>query len=163
MRTVHAVTIALASLAPVAALAAGSAPPDALSKTTVAYHQLGIVRVIEHFDDGNFATVDVMPNQYRVATSGGEDPALVVQLATKPIPDLTTSSGAAYSVQSLGQKVLEGVKVSGYTIASSDKSYVVTVWLNPNNLPMIADVQTQGRKINLMFGDYNNQLLIGSR
>jgi hypothetical protein len=162
MRTVLAVTIALALLAPVAALAAGTSPTDALSKTAVAYHQLGVVRVIEHFDDGNFATVDVMQNQYRVATSGGEDPALIVQLATRPIPDLTTSSATAYSVKSLGQKVLEGVKVNGYTIASSDKSYVITVWVNPNNLPMIADVQTQGHKINLQFGDYNDQLL-GSR
>lgn len=163
MRTVLAVTIALALLGPVAAKAAGTSPSDALGKVTVAYHQLGVVRVIEHFDDGNFATVDVFPNQYRVATSGGEDPALVVQLATKPIPDLTATSSTAYSVQSLGQKVLEGVKVSGYTIASSDKSYVITVWVNANNLPMEAEAQTQGHKIALQFGDYNNQLLIGSR
>jgi hypothetical protein len=162
MRTVLAVTIALALFASVAARAA-DAPADALTKAAVAYHQLGVVRVIEHFDDGNFATVDVMQNQYRVATSGGEDPALVVQLATRPIPDLTTSSSTAYSVKSLGQKMLEGVKVNGYTIAASDGSYVISVWVNPNNLPMIADVQTQGRKINLQFGDYNNQLLIGSR
>lgn len=163
MRTVLAVTIALAMLAPVAAPAATSAPTDSLSKAVVAYHQLGVVRVIEHFDDGNFATVDVMPNQYRVATSGGEDPALVVQLATHPIPDLTTTSGAAYSVKSLGQKVLEGVKVNGYTIASSDNAYVTTVWVNQNNLPMEAEVQTQGHKVSLQFGDYNNQMLLGAR
>jgi hypothetical protein len=163
MRTVLAVTIAITLLAPVAAPAAGTAPTDSLSKAVVAYQQLGVVRVIEHFDDGNFATVDVMQNQYRVATSGGEDPALVVQLATHPIPDLTKTSGAAYSVKSLGQKVLEGVKVSGYTIAASDGSYVTTVWVNQNNLPMQAQVQTQGHKVSLDFGDYNNQMLLGAR
>jgi hypothetical protein len=105
-----------------------------------------------------------MPNQYRVATSSGsEDPALVVQLAAHPIPDLTTAAGSSYTVKPLGTKVLESVRVNGYTISKADGSYVITVWLNPNNLPMLADVQTQGRKVNLMFGEYNNQLLLGAR
>ena len=163
MRTVLAVTIALALLAPSVAGAAGVSSTDPLGKAVVAYQQLGVVRVIEHFDDGGYATVDVMPNQYRVATSSGnEDPALVVQLATHPIPDVTSAT-SSYSVKPLGTKVLENVKVNGYTISNADNSYVVTVWLNPNNLPMIADVQTQGRKVNLMFGNYNNQLLLGAR
>ncbi len=163
MRTVLAVTIALALAAPIAAGAAGTSTTDTLSKTVAAYQKLGIVRVIERFDDGSIATVDVMPGQYRVATSGGQDPALVIKLATQPIPDLTTTSGTAYSVKPQGTKIWDGVKVNGYTISSNDGSYVITVWVNPNNLPMIADVQTQGHKINLQFGDYNNQLLIGAR
>lgn len=162
MRTVLAVTIALALFGPSTVLAAGTSTPDTLSKAVANYQNLGVVRVIERFDDGNVATVDVMKGQYRVATSGGEDPALVMQLAAHPIPD-TTAAGSTYSVKSLGTKLLDGVKVNGYTIASADNSYVVSVWVNPNNLPMIADVQTQGKKINLQFGDFNNQFLVGAR
>jgi len=161
MRTVLALTIALALVAPNAAAAAGTTPTDALSKAVATYQKLGVVRVIERFDDGNVATVDVMPGQYRIATSAGEDPALVVKLATQPIPDVS-SNASAYSVKPLGIKLLDNVKVNGYTISSNDGSYIVTVWVNPNNLPMIADVQTQGRKINLQFGDYNDQWLVGA-
>jgi hypothetical protein len=161
MRTVLAVTIALALVAPNAAAAAGNTPTDALSKAVATYQKLGVVRVVERFDDGHVATVDVMPGQYRIATSAGEDPVLVVKLATQPIPDLSSNAGA-YSVKPLGIKLLDNVKVNGYTISSNDGSYIVTVWVNPNNLPMIADVQTQGRKINLLFGDYNDQLLVGA-
>ncbi|HKU66564.1 MAG TPA: hypothetical protein VJP85_02200 [Candidatus Baltobacteraceae bacterium] len=162
MRTVLAVTIALALCGPNTALAAGTSIPGSLSKAVANYQNLGVVRVIERFDDGNVATVDVMKGQYRIATSGGEDPALVMKLASQPIPDVN-AAGSTYAVKSLGTKILDGVKVNGYTISSADGSYVVSVWVNPNNLPMIADVQTQGHKVNLQFGDFNNQFLIGVR
>jgi hypothetical protein len=160
MRTVLAVTIALSLLAPMAAQAAGTSPADALTKTAVAYQQLGIVRVIERFDNGAVATVDVMPGQYRIASLGGQDPALIVKLATQPVPNLTATPATGYSVKSLGTKILDMVKVNGYTIASSDGSYVETVWVNANDLPIVADVQTQGHKINVTFGDYNNSTLV---
>lgn len=156
MRTVLAVTIALALGAPISAYAAGTPTDDTITKAAVAYQQLGIVRVVEHFDNGAAATVDVMPGQYRVATWGGADPALAVKLATQPIPD----PSAGYSVKSVGTKVLDGVKVNGYAISNADNSYVSTVWLNNNNLPMMADVQTQGRKVNVQFGNYNNSSLV---
>jgi hypothetical protein len=160
MRTVLALTIALALGAPISAGAAGTSPADELSKTAVAYQQLGIVRVIERFDNGAVATVDVMPGQYRIASLGGQDPALIVKLATQPIPDLTGTPAPGYSIKPLGTKLLDTVKVNGYTIASSDGSYVETVWVNADNLPLMADVQTQGHKINLTFGDYNNSSLV---
>jgi len=163
MRTVLAVTIALVLFGSSTVLAAGTtSTPDTLSKAVANYQSLGVVRVIERFDDGNVATVDVMKGQYRIATSGGEDPALVMQLAAHPIPD-TTLAGSTYSVKSLGTKLLDGVRVNGYTVSNADNSYVVSVWVNPNDLPMIADVQTQGKKINLQFGDFNNQFLVGAR
>lgn len=161
MRTVLAVTIALALLAPSAASAARTNATLDLGQMVSAYQQVQVVRVIERFDNGGVATVDVMPSgQYRIASTGGEDPALIVKLATKPIPDVSTST---YTVKSLGTKTIDSVKANGYSVAAADGSYVATVWTNPNHLPITADVQTQGHKINLTFGDYNNSMLVGAR
>lgn len=159
MRTVSAVTIALALCAP---LAAGAAPTD-LSQMVSAYRGIQVVRVIERFENGAVATVDVMPaGQYRIASTGGQDPSLIIKLATQPVPDVN-APGASYNVKSLGSKTLDGVKANGYTIAAGDGSYLETIWFNPQNLPLSADVQTLGHKVNLQFGDYNNSLLIGAR
>lgn len=159
MRTVSAVTLALALCAPLAAVAAS---PD-LTNMVSAYRGVQVVRVVERFDNGAIATVDVMPaGQYRIASTGGQDPALIIKLATQPIPD-TNAPGASYNIKSLGTKTLDGVKATGYTITAGDGSYVETVWFSQQNLPLSADVQTQGHKVNLQFGDYNNSTLIGAR
>ena len=163
MRTVLAVTIALALLAPAAASAARTNASADLGQMVSAYQQVQVVRVVERFDNGGVATVDVMPSgQYRIASTGGQDPALIVKLATQPIPDVNAASGT-YTVKSLGTKTIDSVKASGYSVATADGSYAATVWTNPNHLPISADVQTQGHKINLTFGDYNNSMLIGVR
>lgn len=163
MRTVLAVTIALALLAPAAASAARTNASADLGQMVSAYQQVQVVRVVERFDNGGVATVDVMPSgQYRIASTGGQDPALIVKLATQPIPDVNATSGT-YTVKSLGTKTIDSVKASGYSVATADGSYTATVWTNPNHLPISADVQTQGHKINLTFGDYNNSMLIGVR
>ena len=158
MRTVSAVTLALALFATVAARAA----QIDLSQMVSAYRGVQVVRVIERFDNGAVATVDVLPaGQYRIASTGGQDPALVVKLATEPVPDVT-SPGATYQVKTLGSKNLDGAKATGYALTSGDGSYVENIWFNTENLPISADVQTQGRKINLEFGDYNDSTLIGA-
>ncbi len=163
MRTVLAVTIALALLAPAAASAARTNANVDLSQMVSAYQQVQVVRVVERFDNGAVATVDVMPSgQFRIASTGGQDPALIVKLATQPIPDVSTAVGT-YSVKALGTKTLDSVKVSGYSVAAADGSYTATVWTNANHLPVSADVQTQGHKINLTFGDYNDSMLVGAR
>ena len=163
MRTVLAVTIALALFAPSAASAARTNPTDDLSQMVSAYQQVQVVRVIERFENGAVATVEVMPSgQYRIASTGGQDPALIVQLATKPIPD-AASNTSSYTTKSDGVKSVDGVKVNGYTVASADGSYTATVWVNEKHLPVMADVQTQGHKVNLQFGDYDNSMLIGVR
>lgn len=162
MRTVLAVTIALALSASSAALARTNPATD-LSQMVSAYQQVQVVRVIERFENGAVATVEVMPSgQYRIASTGGEDPALIVQLATKPVPDVN-AQGSSYTTKSLGTKTMDGAKVSGYSVASADGSYTASVWLNEHSLPVSADVQTQGHKVNLTFGDYNNSMLIGAR
>ncbi len=160
MRTVLALTIALALLAPAAAPAAQNSSTD-LSQMVSAYQRVQVVRVIERFENGAVATVEVMPSgQYRIASTGGQDPALIVKLATQPVPD-TTALGT--NVKSLGTKTLDGVKSSGYTIATADGSYTATVWVNDHHLPVSEDVQTQGHRVSLQFGDYNNSTLIGAR
>lgn len=163
MRTVLAVTIVLALCAPSAASAARTNASADLNQMVSTYRTVTVVRVVERFDNGAVATVDVMPSgQYRVASTGGEDPALIVKLATRPIPDAASSS-PSYAVKSLGSKTVEGVRLSGYNIASADGTYTASVWVNQNHLPVSADVQTEGKKINLTFGDYNNGMLIGVR
>lgn len=162
MRTVLAVTIALGLCAPSAAMAAHTNPNVDLSQMVSTYQQVQVVRVVERFENGAVATVDVMPSgQYRVAETGGQEPGLIVQLATKPIPD--AAAGTTYNTKSAGTKTVGGVKLNGYTVASTDGSYTATVWVNERHLPVSADVQTQGHKVNLQFGDYNDSMLIGAR
>jgi hypothetical protein len=163
MRTVLAVTIALALCGPSAAWARTNPTTD-LSQMVSAYQQVQVVRVVERFENGAVATVEVMPSgQYRVASTGGQDPALIVQLATKPVPSVDSSTTSSYTTKSVGAKTIDGVKLNGYTVASADGSYTATVWVNERHLPVQADVQTQGHKVNLQFGDYNNSMLIGVR
>ena len=163
MRTALAVTIVLALCAPSAASAARTNASADLNQMVSTYRQVAVVRVVERFDNGGVATVDVMPSgQYRIASTGGEDPALIVKLATQPIPDVAAQS-AAYAVKSLGSKTVDGTRLSGYSVATADGTYTANVWVNQNHLPVSADVQTQGKKINLTFGDYNNSMLIGAR
>lgn len=162
MRTVLAVTIALALCAPAVGAASTNASAD-LSQMVGAYQQVQVVRVVERFENGAVATVDVMPSgQYRVASRGGQDPALIVSLATKPVPDLN-APGASYTVKSLGSKSIEGVKSTGYAIKNADGSFDETIWFNQKHLPISANVKTQGHTISLTFGDYDNSLLIGAR
>lgn len=164
MRTVLAVTIALALYAPAAALAAPANVPAGLDQMVSAYQQVQAVRVVERFENGAVATVDVLPSgQYRIASTGGQDPVLIVQLATHPVPNLSDTK-APFSTKSLGTRMLDNhVKVQGYTVAKTDGSYTATMWVNQNNLPVTGTVQTQGHKVSLQFGDYNNSMLIGAR
>lgn len=162
MRTVLAVTIALALCASSAASARTNATLD-LSQMVSAYQQVQVVRVIERFENGAVATVEVMPSgQYRIASTGGQDPALIVQLATKPVPDVYGNS-TSYTTKSDGTKAIDGVKLNGYTVAKADGSYTATVWVNDHHLPVQGNVQTQGHNVSLQFGDYNNSILIGAR
>ncbi|HLI96573.1 MAG TPA: hypothetical protein VKT72_10870 [Candidatus Baltobacteraceae bacterium] len=161
MRTVLAVTIALALCAPLAARAAQTDPSADLNQMVSSYQQVRVVRVVERFEDGTAATVDVMPSgQVRVAGNRNLDPALVVQIATHPVPNLN-AAGSTYTTKAIGVKTLDGVKVSGYSVTSADGSYSESVWVNEQHLPVYADVKTQGHTISVQYGDYGNLMLIG--
>lgn len=160
MRTV-AVTLALALGAPLAASAATNAAAD-LNQMVSAYSGVQAVRVIEKFENGSVATVDVMPaGQYRIAEAGGQDPALVLKVATQPAAGAGTSGN--YAVKSVGHKTIEGIAANGYQVAASDGTYTETVWVSDKqHLPVSAHVETQGHKIDVTFGDYNDSALIAT-
>jgi hypothetical protein len=159
MRTVWILAIALLSAAPVASLA--DTTPQGLSQMVAAYGQVQAVRVIERFENGATATVDVMPSgQYRVAETGGQDPSLIVKIATEPA-DGAVSTGT-YTVTSLGNKSIDGAKVEGYKIAAPDGTYTSSVWINEHHLPVQAHVETQGHRVDVVYGDYNSSALIAT-
>ena len=159
MRTVLALTIALALGAPLTAFAAGT--PAGLSQMVAAYQQVQTVRVVEHFENGATATVDIMPGgQFRIAESGGQDPALIVKVATDPI-DGAVSNGN-YTVTSLGSKTIDGAKADGFKVAAPDGTYTSTVWVNAHHLPISSHVETQGHRIDVVFGDYNSSPLVAT-
>ena len=161
MRTVTILTLALALGAPVTALAAGSPSTD-LQSMVASYGSVQSVRVVEKFENGAVATVDVLPGgQYRIAQAGGQDPALILHIATAPVDGARWDG--TYTTKSLGRKTIDGVRADGYAIASGDKSFAETVWVNQStNLPMSAHVDTQGHSIDVTYGNYNNTMLIAT-
>jgi hypothetical protein len=162
MRTVLAVTIALALVGPSAALAAGSSPTNDLSQLVSAYQRIQSVRVVEKFENGAVATVDVIPSgQFRIASTGGQDPALIVKIATQPVDGVAVSNGS-YNVLNTGKKTIDGAKTTGYRIMAPDGTYDATVWVNEYHLPVASHVLTQGHSIDVTYGDYNDSALIAT-
>jgi hypothetical protein len=158
MRTVLTLTIALALGAPLAVTAAQTGAPAALTQIVGAFQQIESARVVEQFENGALATVDVIPSgQYRVATAAGEDPALVMRIATQPIGDALNGT---YNVTPAGTKTIDGAKATGYKIVASDGSYTETVWANTKHLPIQAHVETQGHRVDVLWGDYNDSALV---
>lgn len=156
MRLIAAVSLALAVCAPLAAHAASTpGAQSAVQNMVSAFSGVQSVRVVEHFENGAVATVDVMPGgQFRIAESGGEDPALVVHVATQPA-DGAASTGT-YDVASLGKKTIDGLPSAGYKISAPDGTYTESLWIDTaRNLPVTATVQTQGHTISVDYGNYN--------
>jgi hypothetical protein len=159
MRTVLAVTIALALCGPQVALAADT--PVGLTQMVAAYQQIQAVRVIEKFENGATATVDILPgSQWRVAESGGQDPALIVKVATQPIDGAAFTNN--YAITSLGKKTIDGARTEGFKVVAPDGTYTSQVWVNEYHLPVTAHVDTQGHHIDVTYGDYNASMLVAS-
>lgn len=159
MRTVLAVTIALALCGPQAVLAA--ATPTGLTQMVAAYQEIQAVRVIEHFENGATATVEILPgSQWRVAESGGQDPALIVKVATQPIDGAAFTSN--YAISSLGKKTIDGARTDGYKVVAPDGTYTAQVWVNEYHLPVTAHVDTQGHHIDVTYGDYNSSAMVAT-
>lgn len=159
MRTVLAVTIALAFCGPSVAFA--DTAPVGLNQMVAAYQEIQAVRVIEKFENGATATVDILPgSKWSIAESGGQDPSLIVKVATQPIDGAAFTSN--YAITSLGKKTIDGARTDGYKIAAPDGTYTAMVWVNEYHLPVIAHVDTQGHHIDVTYGDYNSSQLIAS-
>lgn len=161
MRTVTALTLALA-LGASAAASAASNPSTDLQNMVATYNAVQSVRVIERFETGAVATVDVLPaGQYRVADTGGQDAGLVLHIATAPVDGARWDG--TYTVKSLGKKAIEGVSANGYQITSADASFVETMWVNAQTrLPISSHVATQGHQIDVTYGNYNNTQLVAT-
>jgi len=158
MRTVLAVTIALALVGPSGALAAGTNSTTDLTQLVSAYQRIQSVRVIEKFENGSVATVDVIPSgQFRIASTGGQDPSLIVKLATQPVDGAALGT---YKIYDAGNKTIDGAKTTGYRLMSPDGAYDGTFWVNEYHLPVSAHVITQGHSVDVTWGDYNDQALI---
>ncbi len=159
MRTVIAVVLALGLGAPLAAQAATTGTGADLGQLVAAFDRVQSVRVVETFENGTAATVDVLPSgQFRIAATGGQDATLVMKLATQPV-DGAVSTGA-YTVTPAGKKTVDGMQLLGYNIVAPDGTYNETVWVNDKHLPVSAHVQTQGHTVDVSFGDYNDSALI---
>jgi hypothetical protein len=158
MRTVVAVAIAFALCGSLAGHAQAN-PSSDLSQLVGAFEHIQSVRVIEKFENGAVATVDVIPSgQFRIATTGGQDASLIMKIATQPV-DGAVSTGA-YNVTIAGKKTIDGARTTGYRIIAPDGTYDATVWVNEYHLPVTAHVITQGHSIDVIYGDYNNSARI---
>lgn len=159
MRTVIGLTIALALAAPIAALAS---PTSDLQDMVASYGGVQSVRVVERFENGAVATVDILPNgNYRVANSGGQDAALVLHIATAPVDGARWDG--TYSVKSLGHKTIDGVGANGYAISSPNNDYSETLWVSQStHLPISAHVEAQGHRVDATYGNYNNTTMIAT-
>lgn len=161
MRTVYGLTIVLLTLAPVAAQT--SDPYASLRQMVGRYQRVQGVQIIEHFQNGQVATVNYLPpNTYNVANPGGMDRELVLKIATQPAGDVLSARDGNYIVTPLGTKNLEGVKVTGYRIAERTGSYVETLWVNSKNLPVSARVHVNGQRVDVLFGNYNTSPLMAT-
>ncbi len=159
MRTLLAAALALAVGAPAAALAADTNAVTGVSQLAAAYQHVQSVRVIENFENGAIATVNVIPTgQYRIASAGGQDPSLILKIATQPV-DIAALTGS-YTVTGAGTKTIDGAKTTGFKISAPDGSYTETIWVNEYQLPVTAHVQTQGHTVDVTYGDYNDAALI---
>ncbi len=158
MRTFFALALALGLGAPVAAYAADTGVMSDLSQLVGAYQHVHSVRVIETFENGSAATVDILPDgQFRIAETGGQDAGLVMKIATQPVGGALTSS---YAVTPAGKKTIEGVKATGYKLVAPDGTYSETVWVNDHHLPISAHVDTPGESVDVIYGDYNDTALV---
>lgn len=159
MRTVLAVTIALALCGPSAALAAGSSGQSDVSQLVSAYQRIQSVRVIEQFENGAVATVDVIPpNQFRIASTGGQDPAFIMKIATQPVDG--AAFNGTYNILKTGTKTIDGAKTNGYRVIAPDGTYDATIWVNEYHLPVSAHVLTQGHSVDVTYGDYNDSAAV---
>jgi len=155
MRGLVAMCLSLALAGAVPALAEPSPAFSAVSSMVSAFSGVQTVRVVEHFENGAVATVDVMPQgQYRVAESGGEDAALIVKIATQPVDGAVTTG--TYEITQAGKKTIDGLPTIGYKVASADGTWQEQIWVDAHrNLPVTARVQTQGHTIDVEYGNYN--------
>jgi hypothetical protein len=58
--------------------------------------------------------------------------------------------------------MIDGAKADGYKVVSPDGTYTSTVWVNAHHLPIASHVETQGHRIDVVFGDYNSSSMVAT-
>lgn len=161
MRTICAVTLALLALAPMAARAA-SDPYSAIEQMRAAFSRVQSVQLVERFPSGAVATLQLTPAfPARVAASVSKN-QLLLDYATQPGGDLSTSVRQRFTVTALGHKSLYGMMVDGYRLIDQSGA-VETVWLNAHALPVSMHVEARGESVDVLYGNYDNPTFFATK
>jgi hypothetical protein len=162
MRTVCAVTTALLAFAPILANAA-SDPYTAISQVRTAFARVQSVQLVEKFPNGAVATIQLSPSApARVATAGVSNNQLMLDYATQPGGDLSSTVRDLFTVTTLGHKSLYGMPVEGYRLVDQSGA-VETLWVNIKALPVAMHVEAFGESLDVLYGDYDNPTFFATK
>jgi|GEM_PF-1275748 len=187
MRTVLALTVALASLGPLVVRAQGDPYAD-LNAARSAFARVQSARAVQTFSNGEVATVSYQaPDRYRIVlpTSqvifagnveyGKKSGMSWVKMPNAPRYKLIVENLWQFAgdpaidvrqldkVTPLGTRTVGGVTLRGYRLQSIPDGRLKTVWIGPENLPVDVQIDLGGdRTVSVHYMDYNAPLYIGT-
>lgn len=65
-----------------------------------------------------------------------------------------------FTITSLGTKSVAGGPLRGYRLHDSSGAYDETLWINADNLPVVARIESSEQTISIHYTNYNAQALI---
>jgi hypothetical protein len=178
--------VLLAALALTGQNAAAAADPYAdVNAMRVAFTHVRSVVAVERFNTGETATVRyAAPNRFHItmprseivlagdveysrragatwqrSSQGAEHQALLMaawQLAGPPELDLHR----LFTITSLGTKSVAGSPLRGYQLHDASGAYDESLWVNADNLPVVARIASPEQTISIHYTNYNAQVLI---
>jgi hypothetical protein len=183
MRTISFLLLAVALGAPISA--AASDPYADVSAMRLAFVHVRSVVAIERFQTGDVATIEyASPNRYHItmpssqmiltgnveyskrvggvwkrSPNGAEHQALlseVWELAGPPSIDIHK----LFTITSLGAKTIDREPVRGYQLHDIAGAYDEILWINPNDLPVVAIIEMPEQTVKIHYVDYNASVLI---
>jgi len=179
-------SVLLAALALTGQSAPAAADPYAdVNAMRVAFTHVRSVVAVERFDTGETATVKyAAPNRFHITMprseivlagdveysrragaiwqrsfEGAEHQVLLVaawQLAGPPELDIHK----IFTITSLGTKSVAGAPLRGYRLHDTSGAYDETLWINADNLPVVARIASSEQTISIHYTNYNAQVLI---
>ncbi len=179
-------SVLLAALALTGQSAPAAADPYAdVNAMRVAFTHVRSVVAVERFDTGETATVKyAAPNRFHITMprseivlagdveysrragaiwqrsfEGAEHQVLLVaawQLAGPPELDIHK----LFTITSLGTKSVAGAPLRGYRLRDTSGAYDETLWINADNLPVVARIASSEQTISIHYTNYNAQVLI---
>jgi hypothetical protein len=179
-------SVLLAALALTGQSAPAAADPYAdVNAMRVAFTHVRSVVAVERFDTGETATVKyAAPNRFHItmprseivlagdveysrragatwqrSSEGAEHQVLLMaawQLAGPPELDIHK----LFTITSLGTKSVAGAPLRGYRLRDTSGAYDETLWINADNLPVVARIASSEQTISIHYTNYNAQVLI---